>query len=100
MRRGPLFIDRENFSQLIEGVLNTSGKNYQDIGTIYGDMSRLVVSWLANAELSELYALYNEWGWGGSPNVRAMQECAKAWLKMYHPDKIVALEPISQPDQR
>jgi hypothetical protein len=52
MPRGPLFIDRENFRQLIEGVLNTSGKNYQDVNTIYGDMSRLVVSWLANAELS------------------------------------------------
>lgn len=87
MPRGPLFIDRENFRQLIQGVLNASGKNYQDVNTIYGDMSRLVVSWLANADLSELQALYNKWGWGGAPNVRAMHECAKEWLKMHHPGK-------------
>jgi hypothetical protein len=81
MPRSPLFIDRENFRQLIEGVPTTSGKNYQDVSTIYGDMSRLVVSWLADTDPSQLQNLYNKWGWGGSANVRAMHECAKEWLK-------------------
>lgn len=81
MAKGPLFIEWKNFSQLIEAVPNSSGETYQDARTIYGDMSRLVVSWIANCQSSELEALYAAYGWGGSPNVRAMQECARHWLQ-------------------
>jgi hypothetical protein len=87
MPKGPLFIERGTFEQIIDGILNSSGQKYQDVNAIYGDMSRLVVSWLANSTLSDLQALYKDLGWGGEPNVRAMKECAKEWLNRYHPEK-------------
>jgi hypothetical protein len=49
-------------------------------------MSRLVVSWLANANPTELRELYAKGGWRGSANIRAIQKCAKAWLQQHHPD--------------
>lgn len=57
------------------------------MNTIYGDMSRLVVAWLATAPAAELVERYEQYGWGGSPAVRAIQEAARDWLKTYHPDR-------------
>ena len=86
MAKGPPFIDREVFEALIAEVPTAKGDGYQDIATIYRDMSRLVVTWLARTNKAELQSLYNAYGWGGNANVRALQTCARAWLKKHHPE--------------
>src|SRR5688500_1120845 len=79
------FIDWNAFHELIKSVPNTKGEAYQDVDTIYRDMSRLVVGWLANEDPGKLRSLYRDVGWEGEPNVRAMCESAKAWLEKNHP---------------
>jgi hypothetical protein len=74
------FIDRDAFEQLLRDVPRADGDAYQDVATIYGDMSRLVVGWLARTPPAELGRLYHEFGWKGDANARAMHEAAKVWL--------------------
>lgn len=81
------FIDPEVFKGTLMEIKTVDGKQYQDVLTIYGDMSRLVVSWLAKTDYEILQRLYNEYGWGGNANVRAIHEAAKKWLEIYHPAK-------------
>jgi len=83
---GPPFIDRSVFNELIARVPTVAGKSYQDLDTIYRDMSRLVVAWLGNLTPSEIRKLYNNLGWEGEANARALHECAKSWLAEYHPE--------------
>jgi hypothetical protein len=80
------FIEQKAFRKLISTVPNKEGGAYQDVDTIYRDMSRLVVVWLANTPASELQGLYAKFGWGGKANVRALRECARAWLQEHHAD--------------
>jgi hypothetical protein len=79
------FIDQKAFVELIGGITNTSGLSYTDIDTIYRDLSRLAVVWVYRTERSELQRIYNEYGWKGKANIRAMKKCAEAWLKANHP---------------
>lgn len=85
---GPPFIDRENFRELIASVPRRDGEEYVDVDTIYRDMSRLMVAWLAKTQPSEIRRLYNELGWGGICNARALHECAKAWMAKHHPEML------------
>jgi hypothetical protein len=87
MRRGPNFIERNVFDEVMRNVLRRDGKNFEDVDTIYGDMSRLVVAWLASTRPEKLRSLYNDLGWGGVANVQAIHKAAKAWLKEYHPGR-------------
>jgi hypothetical protein len=79
------FIDRDMFEALIRATPRAKGGAYKDIATIYGDMSRLVVGWLANTDKKELEELYNRFSWGGRANVRAIQAAAKRWMAEYRP---------------
>ena len=83
---GPPFIDRSNFEKIIAQVPAKSGESYQDIGTVYRDMSRLTVAWLGNTAPATIKRIYNELGWQGVCNARALHECARAWLVQYHPE--------------
>lgn len=74
------FIDQQAFKKLIAEIVNLSGHPYQDIDTIYRDMSRLVVVWIHRTSAADLRRTYKECGWEGSPNVRAIKACAKQWL--------------------
>ena len=73
---GPAFIDRDVFPQYLT-------RSYSDVPTIYGDMSRLVVALLAQTEPAQLQAMYADLGWGGSANVRAIHDAAKAWMDQH-----------------
>jgi hypothetical protein len=76
---GPAFIDRDVFPKYL-------AKHYDDIATIYGDLSRLVVAFVARAEPAEINALYTDLGWGGTPNSRAMHDAAARWMSQHrHP---------------
>jgi hypothetical protein len=70
---GPAFIDRDVFPQYL-------AKPYADPTTIYGDLSRLCVAFIANTEPARLQELYSELGWGGSANVRAIHDAAVVWM--------------------
>jgi hypothetical protein len=83
MAGGPAFIDREVFGEIIGSVTAADGSSYQDIRTIYGDMSRLVVAWLASTPPAEINRLYNDLGWGGAANGRALHEAASEWMRRY-----------------
>ncbi len=50
-------------------------------------MSRLVVALLATTPPARLREMYNELGWRGSANARALHEAAKHWLRTYHPER-------------
>jgi hypothetical protein len=75
---GPAFIDRDEFPKYLQ-------KSYQDIETIYGDLSRLAVAFAARKTPAELNALYNDLGWNGSANGLAIHEAAKAWMAQHRP---------------
>ncbi len=79
------FIDRDVFEALLAEVPRRDGEPYQDVATVYGDMSRLVVALLAKRSVDELRAMYNELGWGGSGNARAMHEAAALWMNRHRP---------------
>jgi hypothetical protein len=85
--RGPNFIDREEFNSLLAKVKRKDGEQYEDVPTAYGDMSRLVVAWLARTKPEELKDLYNEFGWQSSANARQFHLAARSWFEKYHPDK-------------
>lgn len=92
MSRGPNFIEREVFDAVMASVPRVDGAEYQDLDTIYGDMSRLVVAFLARTPPEELRILYNELGWKGSATVRAMHAAARSWLDQYHPGRCPVVE--------
>jgi hypothetical protein len=89
MKKSQNFIEREVFDMVLRRV---DGKQFLDADTVYGDMSRLVVAWLAGTPPNELRALYNKWGWKGDPNVRAIHEAAKAWLVKHHKGRFPVVE--------
>jgi hypothetical protein len=60
------FVDRDMFEALIRATPRANGGTHKDIATIYGDISRLVVAWLANTDREQLAELYNSFGWGRS----------------------------------
>jgi hypothetical protein len=90
--RGPNFIEREVFDAVMVSVPRVDGAEYQDLDTIYGDMSRLVVAFLARTPPEELRVLYNELGWKRSATVRAMHAAARSWLDQYHPGRCSVVE--------
>lgn len=83
MGRGPLFIDRGVFQDVLASVPRVDGANYEDVNTIYGDLSRLVVALMARTPSEEIVKIYNDLGWGGSANGRAIHEAAKMWMAEY-----------------
>lgn len=85
MNGGPAFTERAVFEQMLGEVRAADGSAYQDLRTIYGDMSRLVVAWLARTPPDELVRTYNDLGWGGSANGRAMHEAARHWMRRHRP---------------
>ena len=87
MRRTSQFIDRDVFAEILAEVRRVDGTCYEDVETIYGDMSRLVVAWLASTQPKDLRLLYNKLGWGGNANARAIHEAAKVWLAKHRPGK-------------
>lgn len=87
MARGPNFIEREVFESIMAEVPRVDGGTYQDLATVYGDMSRLVVAWLADTSPEELRSLYNKYGWQSSANARQFHLAAKQWFAKYHPDR-------------
>jgi len=82
------FIEREVFNEVIEDVPRVDGRKYEDVDTIYGDMSRLIVAWLATTPPRKLREIYNELGWGGDANGRAIHEAAKRWMSIHRPNSI------------
>ena len=80
MSRGPNFFEREVFNGLLAEIPRVDGGSYEDIATAYGDMSRLVVAWLAKTSPEDLKKLYNEYGWHGSANTRQFHLAAKMWF--------------------
>ena len=83
MASGPAFIDRGVFTELLAEVPRADGRAYEDVATIYGDMSRLVVAWLASLTPADINREYAALGWGGAPNARALNEAAKRWMREY-----------------
>ncbi|HYT88271.1 MAG TPA: hypothetical protein VEL76_06095, partial [Gemmataceae bacterium] len=77
MNRGPNFIERQVFEEILSEIPRKDGEEYQDLETPYGDMSRLVVAWLASTPPKELAELYNKLGWKGSVGARSFHEAAK-----------------------
>lgn len=87
MTRGPAFTEREVFERMLAEVRTADGAAYQDVRTIYGDMSRLVVAWLARPTPDEIIRIYNDLGWGGTANGRTLHEGARHWMRTYRPDQ-------------
>lgn len=65
MSRGPNYIEREVFEDLIADVPRTDGTAYQDMDAVDGDMSWLVVAWLACTPLEEQLPCTTSWGGRG-----------------------------------
>jgi hypothetical protein len=86
MSRGPNFIEREVFSSLLAEVERVDGESYEDVATAYGDMSRLVVAWIAQTSPDELKRFYNQLGWKSSANARQFHLAAMKWFEKYHPN--------------
>jgi hypothetical protein len=87
MSRPYNFVEREVFEKLLREVPRVDGEDYEDINTIYGDMSRLAVVLFATTPPEQLQELYEKLGWKGNANVRAMHEVAKKWLEENHPGR-------------
>ena len=88
MSRGPAFIEREVFERMLGEIRAADGTQYHDLRTIYGDMSRLVVAWLATTPPNEIIRIYNQLGWGGTANGRALHEAARRWMETYRPHQL------------
>ena len=88
MSREKNFVDRDAFDYLLSEVRAANGAPYQDVATIYGDLSRLVVGLLATSSPQHLQQIYSQVGWGGNANVRALHEAAKRWYAIHHPGRI------------
>jgi len=54
MGRATAFTDREVFEQMVKEITAADGSAYKDIQTIYGDLSRLAVGWLAKTPIEKL----------------------------------------------
>jgi hypothetical protein len=81
---GPNFIERDVFLGLMRDVRRVDGTEYQDLQTVYGDMSRLVVAWLARTPPEDLAALYTELNWGGQlRTARQMHLAAQQWMERH-----------------
>lgn len=80
MRTKRPFIDRQAFHDLIAELPRADGAKYEDIDTIYGDLSRLVVGLMARMKPEDLQREYEAGTWKGSANVRAIHEAAKLWM--------------------
>lgn len=76
------FTDPQRFDTLLKEIPTANGGKYQDPKTIYGDMARLVVAWIANTDAAELDRIYNL-AFKGPANIRPVQECAKLWMKKF-----------------
>ena len=87
MSREKNFADREAFEQVLSEVRSSTGAPYQDVATIYGDLSRLIVGLLATSSPQQLQEIYSQVGWGGKANVRALHEAAKHWYELHHPGR-------------
>jgi len=81
------FIERKTFEEIIHNDPRNDDTQYEDIDTIYGDMSLLVVAWLACTPPEKLSSLYRELGWGGSASASAIHRAAKSWLNIHHPGR-------------
>jgi hypothetical protein len=88
MNRDKNFVDRSVFNEVLGQIDTATGGKYQDSATIYGDLSRLVVAFIAATPPQELQEIYNKLGWGGSANVRAIHEAANHWYQLHHPDRL------------
>ena len=88
MSREKNFTDRAVFEEMLTHVTTSSGGQYQDVATIYGDLSRLVVAMVATTPPQELQETYRSLGWGGSANVRAIHEAARHWYRTHQPDRL------------
>ncbi len=77
MDRGPAFTDRQVFEDIMNSITTRHGSTYQFPATIYGDMSRLVVAFLATTPPNQLTNMYVAFGWEGQPSARAIHEAAK-----------------------
>ena len=96
MSRGKNFIDRGVFEKILGQIDTVQGNKYQDLATIYGDLSRFVVAIIASTPPQQLQETYNKLGWGGAANVRAMHEAAEHWYKTYHPVRLPQEEGSAQ----
>lgn len=90
MSRDKNFIDRSVFEEMLGQIGTAQGGKYQDLATIYGDLSRLVTAFIATTPPQELQGIYNKSGWEGSANVRAIHEAANHWYKLHHPSRLPA----------
>lgn len=88
MSRGKNFIDRNVFEGILGEIETAQGCKYQDLATIYGDLSRLVVAIIASTPPQQLQDTYNKLGWRGAANVRAMHEAAAHWYSTFQPDRL------------
>lgn len=95
MSGGPPFTAREVFEQMLGEIRTADGAQYQDMCTIYGDMSRLVVAWLATTPPDEIIRIYNQLGWGGTANGRALYEAARFWMEKYRPNQLPGKEDVA-----
>lgn len=82
MSKSRNFIERQTFNVAMSEVRRKDGKHYEDIDTIYGDMSRLVVAWLAKTPPNAIHALYNELGWKGEANAVPIRELPDSWFRL------------------
>lgn len=80
------FIDHDAFVDLLQTMNRLDGETYQDLETVYGDMSRLVVGLLSRTDPKVLQEMYTAGSWQGSANVRAMHEAAKLWMQRHRPE--------------
>lgn len=83
MARSRNFIEREVFFRLLDDVGAKDGSAYDDKATIYGDLSRLVVAFLASQSAAEIDALYVAGGWKPKANSRAIHAAALEWMQRY-----------------
>jgi hypothetical protein len=88
MSGGPAFIDRGVFSEILSEVQTKGEKPYEDVATIYSDMSRFVVAHLANMSVADINKQYNDLGWGGNANGRAIHAAAVKWMELYKPQAL------------
>lgn len=88
MIRGRNVVDRDVFGQLPADISTADGARDQDIGTIYGDLSRLLVGRLATRSPQQLREIYSRTGWKGNANARALHEAAKRWYTVHHPGRL------------
>jgi hypothetical protein len=92
MTRSRNFIEHDVFNEIMHDVHRLDGDEFHDVDTVYGDMSRLVVAWLACTPPDLLRELYNQLGWKGNANARAIHAAAKAWLAKHHPGRCPVVE--------